>query len=168
MRWRHTTIVCPPPPRVFRSAYPGPEATNSGWREGRVQTKKSPTDIDVLASKRGRKSIFPLRTGRLSGSETGARSKYYNCPGREKKKERSMHDDSWIFSFPFIHFSRKGKKRGGRRRGGGGMFWSTWPPIKVILKNFLKKTDCSQRLLRKSRRGRFSKITGLLEYYWNI
>lgn len=21
-----------------------------------------------------------------------------------------MHDDSWIFSFPFIHFSRKGKK----------------------------------------------------------
>lgn len=166
MRWRHTTIVCPPP--CVPLCVPGTGSNELRLGGGAVQTKKSPTDIDVLASKRGRKSIFPLRTGRLSGSETGARSKYYNCPGREKKKERSMHDDSWIFSFPFIHFSKKGKKRGGRRRGGGGMFWSTWPPIKVILKNFLKKTDCSQRLLRKSRRGRFSKITGLLEYYWNI
>lgn len=44
------------------------------------------------------------------------------------------------------------------------MFWSTWPPIKVILKNFLKKTDCSQRLLRKSDEVDFRKS----RVYWNI
>lgn len=101
---------------MFRSAYPGPEATNSGWGEGRVQTKKSPTDIDVLASKRGRKSIFPLRTGRLSGSETGALNIIIALEEKKRKNDRCTMIREFSLFLSYISRGREKKKKKRRRR----------------------------------------------------